>query len=353
MENPLSDDLDHILNRTQDVWPQLKDKRIFITGGTGFFGCWLLESILWANKKLGTDIKATVLTRAPEKFIKKAPHLASDLNVKLMTGDVTDFPFPKGSFPFVIHAATEASAKLDKENPEEMYKTIATGTERVLQFCKDSDTEMMLLTSSGAVYGPQPPEIENFSEADVCKNPDQLTSAYARGKLQAENMCLKATMESNLKIKIARGFAFVGPYLPLNIHFAIGNFIRDALAGETITIKGDGTPRRSYLYAADLCIWLWTILLKGKNGSAYNVGSEKDYSIEEAALTVCNCFKPGEKKAEVLTPKQTNKPIQRYIPSTKKARTELGLREHINLHEGIIRTIQWDRIRRKLAEEML
>src|SRR3989338_4961828 len=90
--------------------------------------------------------------------------------------------------------------------------------------------------------------------------PADVKSAWGESKRAAEFICGYYADRYGLEIKIARCFSFVGPYLPLDIHYAVGNFIRDALKGGPLRIKGDGTPVRAYLYAADLAVWLWTIL---------------------------------------------------------------------------------------------
>src|SRR3989304_8342640 len=150
-------DLDHILEHPPQLWEEIRGQNIFITGGTGYFGCWLLESFTRINDRLDLAARATVLSRNPAAFVTKAPHLANHPSVHLIQGDVRDFKFPRGEFPFVIHAATEASAKLNQENPLLMFETIVEGTRRTLEFARTHGTRKFLLTSSGAVYGKQPP----------------------------------------------------------------------------------------------------------------------------------------------------------------------------------------------------
>jgi dTDP-glucose 4,6-dehydratase len=143
-------------------------------------------------------------------------------------------------------------------------------------------------------------------------------------------------------VKIARCFAFVGPYLPLDKHFAIGNFIQDTLKGRNIIISGDGSPLRSYMYAADLVIWLWTILLRGNNGEAYNVGSDQAISIKELATNIAQ-FSLGTSviiKNEVrLTDRNQN-----YVPDISKARLQFHFGDGISLNEAIYKTIQYYKI---------
>lgn len=339
MDNPLANDLDFILSQTEGLWEELRGKRIFITGGTGFFGCWLLESFCWINKKIGLNAEAWVLTRNPEGFKEKCPHLAIDPSIVLYKGDISNFLFPSGNFPFIIHA----SAILNDSNIAKMLDTIIHGTYRTLEFARQAGTKKFLLTSSGAVYGKQPPEIdqmaENYNGAPDTMDPQWL---YGECKRCAESLCAIYAKNFSIKMKIARCFAFVGPYLPLDIHFAIGNFIRNSINGGPITINGDGTPYRSYLYSADLAVWLWTILFKGKNMRPYNVGSPNQISIKELARRIATFSTPplsviikGKTKTEI--------PIDQYIPNTLRAKNELNLTEAFSIDDAIKKTILWNK----------
>ena len=318
----------------------MRGRRIFITGGTGFFGCWLLQSFAHANEQLGLRARAVVLTRNPGAFAAKAPHLAKRPDLEFVTGDVRRFPFPDGPFSHVIHAGATSSAPVE---PEEMFATVVDGTRRVLEFAATHGTRKLLLVSSGAVYGRQPPDLTHVPE-DYPGAPDPLdpASAYGEGKRAAELLCALASHKSGLEIRIARCFAFVGPYLPLDAHFAIGNFIRDALGGGPIRVNGDGTPHRSYLYAADLAVWLWTVLFRGQPARAYNVGSEAGMTLAEVAQAVHDNVTPPA-AVQIAQPPNPAQPASRYVPATSKARTELGLRETVRLGDGIRRTVLWHR----------
>jgi nucleoside-diphosphate-sugar epimerase len=338
--NPLAGDLDMILGHTREVWEELRGKRLFITGGTGFFGCWLLESFVWACDRLDLGAEAVVLTRRPEAFHSKAPHLAGHAAVKLLEGNVRSFAFPAGGFSHIIHAATESSTSLNDDDPVRMIDTIVEGTHRVLDFARECRAQKLLFTSSGAVYGQQPAAMTHVAE-DYPGAPNTMDprSAYGEGKRLAELLCSLHARRFGLEVKIARCFAFVGPYLPLDVHFAIGNFIRDALTGRPINVQGDGTPYRSYLYAADLVAWLWTILCQGESCRPYNVGSEEDLAIAQLAKKIA--LGVGNGKFTIARAANPDEPIRRYVPSTRRARENLKLHAWTPLSEAVRRTVNY------------
>ena len=287
-------DRDHILAHTAGLWSDLRGSSVFITGGTGFVGTWLLESLACADDAFSLGVKATVITRNPEAFVQKSPHLAAHRALTLVEADVCSFPYPEGEFPFVIHAATERYFAAVPEHPLSTFDRDIKATRRVLEFARTHGTRRLLFTSSGAIYGKQPPGLTHIPE-DYAGAPStmDLQSPYGQGKRISEWMCAMYAAQYGLDTLIARLFAFVGPGLPLDANFAVGNFIRDAMQGGPIRIAGDGTPYRSYLYAADLAIWLWTILLKGTSCRPYNVGSAQEITIADLAKTVADNTRPG------------------------------------------------------------
>lgn len=339
--NPLAADLDHVLAQVGPLWEELRGARLFLTGGTGFFGCWLLESLLWADAEHRLGVEVVVLSRSPGSFARKAPHLVGHRSVRLLQGDVRDFRDPEGAFSHVIHAATEASAALNAEAPRVMFDTIVEGTRRTLDLARRSGAARFLLASSGAVYGRQPAELTHVGE-DYLGAPDPTDpgSAYGEGKRVAEHLAAQAYHAHGLEAVIARGFAFVGPYLPLDRHFAVGNFLRDALAAEPVRVAGDGTPYRSYQYAADLMVWLWSILVRGVPARPYNVGSEEALSIGDVARRVAESQGVACLIAREPIP---GAPAARYVPSTRRAQDELGLRCLIDFDDAIARTLRWHR----------
>ena len=331
------EDLAHARAVVGERWQALRGQRLFLTGGTGFVGKWLLATLLDANRHVGLGCTVTVLTRNPAAFRAQAPDLANAPGVEFLQGDVRHFSLGDRRFDRVVHAATDVAASA---SDLDTFDTCVQGTRAVLDLslrCKAS----LLLVSSGAVYGRQAPQVDALSEDDpVAAESVQATSAYAAGKRAAEWLAHAYAREHGLDIKIARCFAFVGPYLPLDGHFAIGNFLRDALAGQPITIKGDGTPLRSYLHAADMAAWLWALLADGASGCTYNVGGDEAVSIQQLARRVVAAA--GSSSAvTVLKQAAPGLAAERYVPDVSRIRHDLQLPEPLPLDEAMRRTAAW------------
>jgi dTDP-glucose 4,6-dehydratase len=241
----------------------------------------------------------------------------------------------------VIHAGAPVAAEYTPVQSRDVLDAIVGGTRRVLDWASRAGVQRVLFLSSGAVYGRQPSDLALCPE-DYCGAPalDEARSAYGEGKRVAEFLCNSFANERALDAVMARGFTFVGPRLPLDGGFVIGNLIRDALRGGPLTITGDGTTIRSYLYGADLAIWLWTLLVRGVSARAYNVGSEQALSVNQLAQTVAALLGG---RIEIRGKPSPGVPPARYLPSTARAREELGLRQWISLADAIQRTAAWIR----------
>jgi len=339
--NFLKEDLDHILVHTEGIWEELRGKKIFVTGGTGFFGCWFLESFLWVNERLNLNSSMLVLTRDLEAFKKKTPHLTNRPSLSFHVGDVRSFDFPEEKYDYIIHAAASLSSNLNAEDLLEVFDIIVEGTRHTLEFGKKCGVKKFLLASSGAVYGKQPSEITHICEDyRGAPDPTDCHSVYGEGKRVAELLTILSAEQYGFEAKIPRCFAFIGPYQDLDGQWAIGNFVRDGLKGGPIVVKGDGTAHRSYLYAADLVVFLWTILFRGKSCRPYNVGSDSEINIRSLAELVSSFFKIEKDIVISGKPVSLNN-VDRYVPSIKRVQEELNLTQEINLQDAIKRTIKY------------
>jgi nucleoside-diphosphate-sugar epimerase len=306
---------------------------LLIIGGTGFFGKSILDSFKRDKLRPWKISKVIVMSRNALQFKKCYPELTSK-GVEFLVGDISKVnELPKADF--VIHAAasTDTSRYLihsDEEN------SIITGT---LNYCrlalKFHKNSKIVFCSSGAVYGYQSSSIKFLKEDDVfgdVSKLDETKKTYAYAKRDSE-IAMKQLGEKNLNVTIARCFTFVGKYLPLNQHFAIGNFIANGLKGEDIHVKSDRLVYRSYMYADDLVEWLMTLAANSnKTCPIYNVASDQGFEIREVAHIISKVFNVGVKSV-----KCSNKSIpDRYIPSVEKVKNELGLSIKYEIKDSIL-----------------
>ena len=310
--------------------------KLLITGGTGFFGRALLRSWL-RDEVCGVSVpEVTIVTRSPISFVERYPEFSSKSWLTLHKSNILDYEsLPVDDFfTHILHAATEST--VGPSLPAlQRYDEVVNGTRNILDYAVKNNVKRVLLTSSGGVYGPQPETLEEIPESYLgIPDPLDPMSAYSMAKRASEHLCCLYNDRYGVESVVARCFAFVGQDLPLSAHFAIGNFIQDALYNNEINVAGDGTPVRSYMNQADLADWLVCILDKGVAGRAYNVGSDHSISISNLAHLV----------RDILSP---NKPVvfrngdggfqdrNVYIPDITRAKRELGLSINISLSQSI------------------
>lgn len=337
----VQEDIEFVFKIDGNDLNRLQGKRVLITGGTGFIGTWLLETISWLNNNCSHPCKVYVPTRSPEAFARKAPHLASNPEIVLLPGDIADFKYPDDECNFIIHAAAPGEPRALIHDSLGVAETIVRGTRRVLELATQKNIEGFLFVSSGAVYGVQPPDLDRIPE-DYLGAPDvtNIRSAYGEAKRYAEMLCTLYHKRHGLPIHIARPFTFIGPYQDLNAGFAITDFIRDGLRGGPLTIQGDGTTVRSYCYAADMTAMLWKILFQSSVGRVYNVGSDESISILELAKKVIS-FLDTSVEVIVMSKQNMKSSPARYVPDINRGRSELSMDICTDIDKAIKRTLSW------------
>jgi nucleoside-diphosphate-sugar epimerase len=337
------EDLDFALERTEDLWSRYAGARLVITGGTGFIGRWLVELALRANEVFGSGVSVGIVTRNAVRSTSRLPHIFSrpDAHVIEIELDEPTDHRPFGGMDLCIHAATEVPAPAFGRGVVADYDSIVLGTRRTLEAAHANGATRFLLTSTGSIYGAVLHGTANVAET-YNGAPGLLNSGFPYGNAKrAAEWFTSASATPGFATTIARIFTPIGPGLPLDGPFAAGNFVRDAIARQPIVIQGDVRTLRSYLYTADLAVWLMRILVDGKPGEAYNVGSEHPVTIGQLAETVAQLTN-GTVQAIGDSSGNENH-VQRYIPNTHKARHELNLEQYHSLEDAVIKTITWTR----------
>ncbi|MFI5245238.1 MAG: NAD-dependent epimerase/dehydratase family protein [Gemmatimonadales bacterium] len=310
-----------------------------ITGATGFVGTHMLESVRHARERTGADVRVVAPARDPAKLHERLPWTKDAAWLEVPRGDVRDFMMPAGVVDLVIHSANTASPAEIAATPKEVARMVVDGSTRIHELAAAAGARRMLQVSSGSVSGahhtPSSPIAEDDPGAPQGAGPAE---QLARAKRDAERALLLAAKQRGPEIVVARGFALCGPWLPLDSAFAFGNFVGAALRGEPIVVSGDGTPVRSYLYSSDMVTWLWTILLKGASGRAYNVGSAREVTIGELAHRVAALLGGSVAIAGAPVPGAR---AHWHVPSTERVRAELGLEETVPLNDAIVRSAEW------------
>lgn len=321
----------------------LRGGHMLITGGTGFVGTWLSELAAYLNDVLGFRLRVTLLARETSDFTLTAPHLAARPEFDLIREDVRNLRDIPLDVAWIVHAGATPDNRLHNTDPLRTADSIVNGTRAVLEAAVRLPMLSGLLNiSSGLVYGPQPVTLEGISEEDFHGfDPSTFGSVYAESKRMAENLCAAYANQQRLRIVTARPFAFIGPYQHLDRPWAINNFVRDSVQGGPIRILGDGETVRSYMYPADMAVWMLAMLAGGVSGESYNVGSPQAVTLRAAAELVADQFSPRPKINTSLLPAK-HQEHSRFVPNVSRAQKTLRLDIKFDLKAAIRRTLEWN-----------
>ena len=334
-------DMESCARRLGNRLDPLRGATIFLTGCTGFIGKWLVEALLCANDLMSLNCRLHLLTRSPQNFFQSMPHIAGRTDLVTVAGSLLDAP--ESSFPtmdYVVHGANLVVLPTPQWAAD--HCRLATlGTERLFRLAADSGCRGALLLSSGAVYGTQALGLA----APFAEEPQTLadrineSALYGETKRFTELFAVSLGQQYNIRVPVARCFAFCGGYLPLNSPHALISFIRDARAGRKICIRGDGRAQRSYMYGSDMAVWLLAMLVEGPHGQALNVGSEQAVSIADLAQLVQKLHGGGS--VQILNETVSANAPSVYLPSTGLTRATLLVEETVPLEQGLANTLEW------------
>lgn len=339
LANPLvRADLESLAEHLHLLEP-LRGKHLLLTGGTGFFGKWLLALCDLLDER-GWGLRVSVVSRDPQAFLQREPRYRECTWLSWIHSSLSELPPQDLRVDFVLHAATDSSVAGQADRIA-LLDGIYTGTCNLLELAVRGGVKRVLMVGSGAQYGASDSADGRMyeSSAAACPSHDS-RHVYGEAKRLQEMLGALYAERYGFEVSFSRCFAFVGPGLPLDGHFAIGNFIGDALAGRPIVLNSEGSALRSYLYAADLAVWLLGLLASGQNNTIFNVGSDQALSIAQLARRVAALLAP---ELEVRIPAAGGNGLRpAYVPDLGNAR-QLGLDIWTALDQAILRTAAWHR----------
>lgn len=359
-------DLGYICTNLNEEFDCLAGKKLLITGGAGFLGYYLVQSVLYWNR--GKSPKEKIKITLYDNYIRGLPEwlkpLMADPSMNIVRHDVTK-PLPQGmpDFSFIIHAASIASPIYYRKYPIETMDANVAGLRSLLDYTrkqqeKNCPVEGFLNFSTSEIYGdPTPDNIptpETYRGNVSCTGP---RACYDESKRYGEALCVNFARQYGLPVKVARPFNNYGPGLKITDKRVIPDFARDIFAGRDIVMHSDGSPTRTFCYVADAVVGYFKILTKGRPGEAYNIGVEApEISMNELAdRIVAIAHQLFNYSGRVIKIPNTDKDYlvdnpNRRCPFIAKARQELGYNPSIPLDKGLTQSLIWYNENREAEE---
>lgn len=253
-------------------WNQLKDSKILITGATGMIGTFLVDALLYKSNNENLNIIIYALGRSRLHAQERFKEYLGKENFFFIEQDINK-PFDiNEKVDFIFHCASNTHPKQYSIDPIGTIMTNITGTKNILDYALKCNSKKVVFLSSVEIYGENRGDVEMFDES-YCGYLDcnTLRAGYPEGKRAGEALCQAYIEKYGLNIVIPRICRVYGPTILDSDSKALAQFIRNAVNDENIVLKSDGTQYYSYCHVTDVVSGLLYILLKGKNGNAYNI----------------------------------------------------------------------------------
>ena len=357
-EQVVTGDLEYMAECLRDEFLQMAGKRILLTGGAGFLGHYFVQSALHWNKIAGahTDpIRLAVFDNFSRGMPAWLTRHTGNPALTLVRHDIRNpLPADTGHFDYIIHAASIASPTYYRRDPIGTMDANVNGLRALLEYARKEQEAGRLISgflffSSSEIYGdPSPENIptpETYRGLVSCTGP---RACYDEAKRYGETLCVNFAQQYKLSIKSARPFNNYGPGLKITDRRVIPDFAKDILEGRDIIMLSDGTPKRTFCYAADAVSGYYKVLVKGHPGEAYNIGVETpEIQMAELAERLVGFARDivGYRGKVVKKPSQDGDYLvdnpNRRCPIILKAREHLGYNPTITLDEGLRRSMIW------------
>lgn len=358
-EKVVDNDLNFICNRLEDEFSSMQGKRLFISGGAGFLGYYLIQSVRhWNRTRAGANLIRLIVC---DNYIRGIPewltNISTDSSITILKHDITaPLPSAAGKLDFIVHAASIASPTFYRKYPIETMDANVQGLRLLLDRCRTQQATGdpvlgFLFFSTSEIYGdPTPDQIptpETYRGNVSCTGP---RACYDESKRFGETLCVNFARQFNLPVTMARPFNNYGPGLKITDRRVIPDFARDLFAGNDLILLSDGSPTRTFCYVADAVVGYYKILVRGRSAEAYNIGNELPeismLALAELLVKIAHAeFGYGGKVVRNESQEKeylTDNP-QRRCPNIAKAREQLGFEPEVPIEEGLRRTLFWYR----------
>jgi len=301
------------------LFEQFKNSKVLITGASGFVGTWLSHSLIAANKKHNLEMQILLLSRkASNSYLIKESNYLHLLNHDIRNPIPSNLP----EFNYVFHTATPSQPATGGNEATSVYEITSVGTKNLLSYLsKQHSAPVFLNTSSGAVDKLNP----NVPESDIQK-------AYRLGKEEAEYLVESFSNKGNVIGTNPRLYTFAGPGIDTGAHFVAGEFMKRALTGEPLVIKGNPNTVRSYMYPVDLINWLITIS-RNPTLETIRVGNPNPITIAELASLI---YLVANSENELFSGDETLA-LSRYVPDLTETLIKYPLKVSVPVEETLQR----------------